>query len=88
MWLNKALSRKVREKCVFWLFCKIGLYSAISFKTSRRERSIDVAEHSSILKSKGVMRILVIFQDRSVQPYLSKRLGESFPLMWLNIALS
>jgi len=38
----------------------------------------------------GVERILVIFQDRStyVQPYHSKGLGESFPLMWLNVGLS
>jgi len=31
-----------------------------------------------------VERILVIFQD---QPYHSKGLAESFPLMWLNIGL-
>jgi len=55
---------------------------------SRRELSIDVAEHRSILKNKGVTRILVIFQDRPVQPYHLKGLGESFPLIRLNIGLS
>jgi len=34
-----------------------GPHSAISFKWSRRELSIDVAEHRSILKNKGVVRI-------------------------------
>jgi len=33
------------------LFFKIGLRSAISFKRSRRELSIDVAEHQSPLKN-------------------------------------
>jgi len=47
---------------VFLLFFEIGLRSAILFKRSRRELSIDVAEHRSILK-KGMVRILVIFQD-------------------------
>jgi len=50
MWLNIGLSYKVREKFVFWLFFKIDLCSAISFKRSRRELSIDVAEQRSILK--------------------------------------
>ena len=36
---------------VFWLFFKIGLCSAISFKRSQRELSIDVAEHTSMLKN-------------------------------------
>jgi len=36
---------------VFWLFSKIGLCSATSFKRSRRELSIDVAEHRSMLKN-------------------------------------
>jgi len=35
---------------VFWLFFRIGLCSAISFIRSRRELSIDVAEHRSTLK--------------------------------------
>jgi len=34
---------------VFRLFFKIGLCSAISFKRSRRELSIDVAEHRPML---------------------------------------
>ena len=40
------------------------LCSATSFRRSRRELSIDVAEHRSILENKGVERILVIFKDR------------------------
>jgi len=48
---------------VFSLFLKIGLCSTISFKRSRRELSIDVAEHKSTLKNKGVVRISVISQD-------------------------
>ena len=41
------------------------MFSHIIQKVSRqRELSIDVAEHRSILKNKGVVRILVIIQDR------------------------
>ena len=40
-----------RVWCVFWLFFKIGLRSAISFKRSRGELSIDVAEHRYMLKN-------------------------------------
>jgi len=38
---------------VFWLFFKVGTFSAISFNRSRprRELSIDVAEHRSTLKN-------------------------------------
>jgi len=36
---------------VYWLFFKIDLCSAISFKRSRRELSIDVAERKSMLKN-------------------------------------
>jgi len=36
---------------VFWLFFKIDMCSATPFKRSRRELSIDVAEHRSILKN-------------------------------------
>ena len=43
------------------VFFKIDLCSAVSFKRLRRELSIDVAEHRSILKNEGEMRILVIF---------------------------
>jgi len=39
-----------REWYVFWLFFKVGLCSAISFKRSRRELSIYVAEHKSIVE--------------------------------------
>ena len=35
MWLNIGLSRKMKELSVFWLFFKIDLCSAISFKRSR-----------------------------------------------------
>ena len=36
---------------VLWSFFKIALCSAISFKRSRRELSIDVAEHRSTLRN-------------------------------------
>jgi len=48
---------------VFRSFFKMGLCLAISFKRSRWELSIDVAGHRSILKNKGIVRILAIFQD-------------------------
>jgi len=51
MWLNIGVSLKLRELCVFWLFFQIDPCSAISFKRSRRELSIDVAEHRSMLKN-------------------------------------
>jgi len=73
MWLNIVLSRKIREKCVFWLFFKVDLRSAISFKRSRRELSIDAAEHNFVSKNKGLVRVLVIFQDRPKFSISSKR---------------
>jgi len=45
--------------------------SAISFKRSRRELFMDVAEHRSILKNKGVKRVLVIFQDRTILSHVN-----------------
>jgi len=51
MWLNIGLSWKIKDLCVFWLFIKIALCSAISFKRSRWELSIDVAKHMSTLKN-------------------------------------
>jgi len=46
------LGVKPKRGCyVFWLFFKIGLCSATSLKRSRRELSIDVAEHGSMLKN-------------------------------------
>ena len=42
---------------VFCLFFKIGLCSTISFKRSRRELSIDMAENRSTIENKGVIRI-------------------------------
>ena len=62
--VNVALSCKIKDQRVFWLVFKIGLCSAISFKRFRRKLSVDVAEHSSIFKNMGAIRILVIFQDR------------------------
>jgi len=45
MWLNVGLAQKIREWCIFGLFFKIDLCSAILFKRSRVELSIDVTEH-------------------------------------------
>jgi len=51
---------------LIWSVFKIDLCSVIPFKRSRRELSIDVAEHMSILNNWGVVLNLVIFQDRSM----------------------
>jgi len=70
----------------FLLLFEMYLCSAIGNERSRRELSIDVAEHRSILKIKVIMRILVIFQDiRMFSQIIQKVL---FGLMWLNIGLS
>jgi len=60
---------------VFWLFFKIDLCSATSFQRSRRELSIDVAEHRSIVKNKGALRVLVIFQDRPVFSHIIQKVS-------------
>jgi len=49
--------------------------SAISFKRARRELSIDVTEHGSILKGNGVMCILVIFQDRPMFSHIIEKVS-------------
>jgi len=51
MWKHVLGVKPKRGWFVFWLFFKIGLYSAISFKRSRRELSVHVAEHRSVLKN-------------------------------------
>ena len=60
---------------MFWLLFKIDLCSAISFESSRRELSIDVAEHGCILKNKEVVRILVIFQDRLMFSHINQKVS-------------
>jgi len=45
---------------------------------SRRELSIDVDKHGTILKNNQNSR------QTYVHPYQSKGLDEGFPLMWLN----
>jgi len=47
--------------------------SKSSFKRSRRELSIGVVEHTSTSKNKGVVRILVIFQDRPMFSHISQK---------------
>jgi len=49
--------------------------SAISFKKSRRELSIDVAEYSFVSKNKGVVRILVVFQDRPTFSHIIQKIS-------------
>jgi len=46
-----VLGVKPKRGYVFWLFFKIDPCSDISFERSRRELSIDVAVHSSMLKN-------------------------------------
>ena len=55
---------------VFRLFFKIGLFSAISFKSSRRELSIDVAELRTMLKNERNTYLRFIFIPKT---------GEAFP---------
>ena len=54
---------------------KIGLCSAISFERSRRKLSIDVTQHRSILKNKGEMRILVIFQNKPMFSHIIRKVS-------------
>ena len=69
-----VLGVKSKRGCyVFWLLFKIGLCSATSIERSRRELSIDEAEHRSTLKSKGVERILVTFQDRPMFSHIIQK---------------
>jgi len=60
---------------MFWLFFKIDLFSATSFKRSRRELSIDMAEHRSILKNREVVRILGIFQGRPMFSHIIQKVS-------------
>ena len=65
MWLNLGLSWKIREFCVFRSFLKIDLCSAISFKRSRGELSIDVAELRSIIKINETRTARFIFTPKT-----------------------
>jgi len=57
-----AMGVKPKQGCyVFWLFFKMGLFSALSFKRSRRELSIDVAEPRSP-ENKGVCVFWLFFK--------------------------
>ena len=47
----------------------------MSFKRSRRELSIDVAELRSILKNKGVVLILIIFQDGVTSSHIIQKVS-------------
>jgi len=73
MRLNLVLSRKIREYCVFWLFFKIDLRLAISFKRSRRELSVGMAEHSFVSKNKKVLCILFIFQGKPTLSHIIQK---------------
>ena len=65
---------------LFWLFFEVGLCSAIPIKRSRRELSIDVADHRSILKIKEEVRVLLIFQDRLCSGISFKRSRRELPI--------
>jgi len=47
----------------------------MSFKRPRRELSIDMAEHRSVLKNKALVRILVIFQDRPMFSHVIQKVS-------------
>ena len=51
------------------------LMSATYIERSKRELSIDEAERRSILKNKGVKRIFVIFQDRSMFSHIIQKVS-------------
>ena len=51
------------------------LCSATSFKRSRRERTIVVAEHRSMLKINGLMCIFVTFQERLMFSHIIQRVS-------------
>jgi len=68
-------------------FFKIHRCSAISFKRSRRELSIDVAEHRSILKNIKAVRIFFSKVDLCSECN-SKGLSEKFSLISLLMDLS
>jgi len=55
------------------VFFEIDLYSAILLKKPRQELFIDDAGHESILKIKGVMRILVTFQERPMFSHIIQK---------------
>ena len=61
--------------CGFQLLFKIDLCSSASFKRSRRELSIDVAERTSISKSTEVKRILVTFQDKPMFNHIIQKVS-------------
>ena len=58
-----------------WLFSKIGLCSAISFKMFRRELSIDVAEHRSMLKTTIHTTPVLISYQKQVYHSLKRGFG-------------
>ena len=53
----------------------MGLYPAISFERSRQELSIDAAENRPISKTKGVVRNLIIFQDRPMFSHIIQKVS-------------
>ena len=72
--------KRKRGWYLFWLFFKIGLCSAITFKRSRRELSNDVAEHRSMLKS-----YLAHYPRFSFNPHSIPRNGGLFLLYMRNL---
>jgi len=46
-------------------------------ESSRQALSNDVAEHRSILKNKGTVRILIIFQDKRMFSHINGKLPPS-----------
>ena len=58
---------------VVWLFFRLGLCSAISFKRSRLGLFTKVAEHRSFWKNKGLISILAIFQGSAISFKRSQR---------------
>ena len=53
----------------------VDLCSAISLKMPRQKRFIDAAEHRSISKTEGEVRISVIFQDRPMLSHIIEKVS-------------
>jgi len=69
------LGMDLRRGRILVIFFKIDPCSAISFKRSRRELSIDVAEHRSTLKIKEVVRVWVIFRGRPMFSHIIQKVS-------------
>jgi len=81
IWLNKGLSEKITKIRTTPIFLKIGLCSATSMESSRRELLNDVAEHRSIWKNNHNKHFSDIFEDRPMFSNINGKLSPR-PFQW------